>query len=122
MQGAREYAALIPTGQFGKLYCHSSSHARGSTFNIYVIPEGVVVNGRPQIPPEGVEVYGMTGGQPGWTETYGWLHEGKWQDDFESLVQTRRLEVAVEAKQTEALKLKSELEKVKTDKKILEKY
>jgi hypothetical protein len=35
----------------------------------------------------------MTGGQRGWTETYGWLHEGKWQDDFEALVSDRRAEI-----------------------------
>ena len=41
-----------------------------------------------------VEVYGITGGQPGWTETYGWLHRGKWEQDFAALVEKRRTEIA----------------------------
>lgn len=24
------------------------------------------------------KVYGIIGGNPGWTETYGWLHKGTW--------------------------------------------
>ena len=39
-------------------------------------------------------MYGITGGQPGWTETYGWLHRGKWEQDFAALVAQRRIEIA----------------------------
>ena len=111
MNGAREYAELFKTGEYGKLYIKSDYHARGRTFHIYVGEEN-----------KRVEVYGITGGQPGWTETYGWLHEGAWQNDFETLLQTRRLEVEVEKKKEQAQKLKDELKTAKTNKKILDLY
>jgi len=98
MKGAREYARLFETGQYGRLYLVSGSHARGKTFRVYILPanEEAKQNG-PHNPPlnkDAVEVYGITGGQPGWTETYGWLHEGRWQEDFDLLVEQRRSEVA----------------------------
>ncbi len=93
MNGARKYAGLFKTGQYGRLYVVSSSHARGSTFHIWVLPENErgLANGTCNGPrnANSVEVYGVTGGQPGWTETYGWLHEGKWQKDFWSLVKEK---------------------------------
>jgi len=85
--------------QIGRLYLLPSKHARGNTFRIYVLPAGeeVIENAgiNPPLNKDAVEVYGITGGQAGWTETYGWLHEGKWQSDFEALYQ-ERLEEAVE--------------------------
>ncbi len=95
MRGAREYADLIPTGQYKRLYISSHYHARGKTFRIYVLPEGeVAVPNGPNAPlnKNAVEVYGITGGQPGWTETYGWLHQGKWVDDFNLLVTQKTFE------------------------------
>ena len=85
MQGAREYARYFEGEEIvGRLKVVSSSHARGSTFHVYVLP--------PAEEPEGVavEVYGITGGNPGWTETYGWLERGPWQDDFLAEVGRRR--------------------------------
>lgn len=101
MQGAREYAKLFSTGQIGRLYIVSGSHARGKTFQIYVLPEGMEAkpNG-PNNPPvncDAVEVYGITGGQPGWTEQYGWLHIGRWQEDFAAIVESRKKELAAKA-------------------------
>ena len=99
MQGAREYATMFSTGQHGRLYLSSHYHARGKTFHIYVLPEGeaALPNGpnRP-LNKDAVEVYGITGGQPGWTETYGWLHCGKWEQDFAALVEKRRTEIAAQ--------------------------
>lgn len=96
MQGAREYATMFMTGQYGRLYLLSGCHARGKVFHIYVLPEGEAAqpNG-PNAPlnKNAVEVYGITGGQPGWTETYGWLHRGKWEQDFAALVEARRVEI-----------------------------
>ena len=111
MVGANEYAGLFKTGQYDKLYIESGHHARGKTFHIYVV-EGN----------KKVEVYGITGGHPGWTETYGWLHEGAWQNDFETLLQTRKLEVEVNEKKKQAQNLRAALEKAKADKKILDLY
>jgi len=90
MQGAREYAELIPTGQYGRLYCTSGVHARGKTFRIQVLPENeeAISNGPGNmcVNRDAVTVYGVIGGQSGWTEWYGWLHHGQWEEDFMSLV------------------------------------
>lgn len=90
MIGAREYANLFTTGQYGRFYFVSGSHARGKTFHIYLLPEGEeAIPNRGDNPPlnkDCVEIYGIIGGNPGWTEVYGWLHEGKWQLDFERMV------------------------------------
>jgi hypothetical protein len=40
------------------------------------------------------EVYGILGGQPGWTEWYGWKRQGPWRQDFERLVGERRAAIA----------------------------
>lgn len=93
MQGAREYADIFDNGQRGRLYLVSGAHARGRTFHIWVLPDGVTADRMPWCIKDAVEVYGITGGQPGWTETYGWLHRGKWEQDFEALVQKRRAEI-----------------------------
>ena len=90
MYGAREYAELIPTGQYGRLYCTSGVHARGKTFRIQVLPENeeALSNGAGNIcvNRDAITVYGVIGGQSGWTEWYGWLHHGQWEEDFMSLV------------------------------------
>lgn len=84
MRGAREYACLFDEGQYGKLRIQTGSHARGYYFHIFIGNRG-----------NEVEVYGILGGQPGWTEWYGWKHDGPWKQDFEKLV--------LEAKETERL-------------------
>ncbi len=93
MQGAREYATMFSSGQHGRLYLTSGQHARGKEFHIWVLPSDEKVAGMPWIVSGAVEVYGITGGQPGWTETYGWLHRGKWEQDFAALVEARRAEI-----------------------------
>lgn len=97
MNGARQYADMFKTGQIDRLYIVSGSHARGKTFHIYVLPEGAAAkpNGSSNGPlnSDAVEVYGVIGGQPGWTESYGWLHKGRWQDDFAKLVAARKAEI-----------------------------
>lgn len=96
MKGADEYASLIPTGQYGRLYCVSGEHARGKTFSVFVLPKGVVAVGNgsmnPPLNKDAVEVFGATCGQLGWTEEYGWLRKGVWQADLEKLANSFRLE------------------------------
>lgn len=87
MKGADEYHNLFRhTQQIGSLYLVVASHARGKTFRVFVLPNGekAIPNGdcNPPLNPGNVEVYGIVGGQPGWTEIYGWLHEGPWKADF----------------------------------------
>jgi hypothetical protein len=106
MEGAREYAMLFETKQYGKLYIVSSEHARGKTFRIYILPEGekAISNGRSNSPlnKDAVCVYGVTGGNLGWTETYGWLHKGAWVNYFECLVKSKQIERDNKRRRTEA--------------------
>lgn len=115
MKGARGYASLFKTGQYGRLYLESGEHARGKTFRIFVLPEGFQMPARAMNPGQlvnAVEVYGITGGQPGWTETYGWLHEGRWQQDFEKLVEARKAEVATAERTKEEAQQRRESEEM----------
>lgn len=97
MKGAREYAKLFKTGQISQFYIVSGRHARGYTFHVYVLPEGAEAKSNgPCNPPIGVdyvEVYGVVDGQPGWTESYGWLKDGPWVDDFNKLAESMRLSI-----------------------------
>lgn len=94
MQGAREYARMFRSNQYGRLYLVPGEHARGKTFHIWVLPADTAMDCMPWACKDAVEVYGITGGQPGWTETYGWLHKGKWEQDFAALVEQRQAEIA----------------------------
>lgn len=126
MQGAREFARLFDTGQYGRLYIVSGYHARGNTFHIFVLPEGeaVIPNGRsnPPLNPDAVEVFGITGGHPGWTETYGWLHRGKWCDDFAELVRVRKQKIASREAKIEAEKEIERQENAKRVSELLARY
>ena len=97
MQGAREFSNLFQTGQYGRFYFVSGSHARGRTFRVFVLPAGAdaMPNGPSNAPlnKNAVEVYGVVSGQHGWTEKYGWLHRGPWQEDFHKIVEDRKSEI-----------------------------
>jgi hypothetical protein len=97
MKGAREYCNLIQkayhskigglevisTPGYGTGYKHKnlvfvlSEHARGKTFKIRVYQ---TVNIQDANRDDHLEVYGVIDGNPGWTESYGWLVEGPWKD------------------------------------------
>ena len=105
MNGADEYNILFKeTHQKGRLFFVVSSHARGRTFRVFVLPEGeaAIENGSSNAPlnSNSVEVFGQIGGHSGWTDFYGWIHKGKWQDDFNKYV-----EVLKEQKETYRRKL-----------------
>lgn len=99
MKGAREYAELFPTGQYGRLYITSGTHARGRTFRIQVLPAGEKAKGNGEmnmcLNKDAVEVYGIVSGNPGWTEEYGWLHVGSWQEDFRKIYEAKKEEVTI---------------------------
>jgi hypothetical protein len=103
MRGARKYHKYFHKGQYDRLYIYPGSHARGKTFHIYVLPEGVKAkpNEAPWTINGAVEVYGVLGGFNGWTEYYGWLHKGKWQEDFESLYKKEVEKYEADAKKSE---------------------
>ena len=119
MKGAREYAKLFNTGQHKKLYLVSSSHARGKTFRIFILPEGKIAKPNHNNAPlnsDAVEVYGVVLGQPGWTEVYGWIHKGPWQEDFYRLLdQVRILEELERVKTAEFKKTKARGEREKVN-------
>lgn len=108
MEGARKFAKLFETGQYGKLYIVSGDHARGLTFRIQVLPEGekAIPNGSQNLctNSNAVEVYGVVSGNPGWTESYGWIHKGKWCEDFEKLVSEKEAEIETRNLSDEQLK------------------
>ena len=118
MKGAREYARLFETGQYGRLYIVSGYHARGKTFHIFVLPDGekAIPNG-PNSPPlndDAVEVYGIIDGNPGWTESYGWLHQGRWQDDFQAMVKDAANNLRLKALEgEETRRIKEEQERLR---------
>jgi len=94
MKGADDYANVFnKPEQVGRLYLLPGNHARGKTFHIYLLPddEAAVAEYKQNPPTNGdrVEIFGITGGQRGWTETYGWLHTGKWKEDFEAIYKAR---------------------------------
>lgn len=126
MKGATKYARLFTTGQYGRLYITSSSHARGETFRIQVLPEGEEAkpNGSNNscLNFDAIEVYGVVCGNPGWTEEYGWKHEGKWQEDFENLVRSKEMEIEAKDKMNQATTEKKELEDKKRVKSLLSTY
>jgi hypothetical protein len=122
MQGARKYAEMFSSGQHGRLYLVSGQHARGRTFHIWVLSSAEPVTGAPWSVKDAVEVYGITSGQPGWTETYGWLHRGRWEQDFDELVQIRLAEIAADAMQREREKAEAEAAERLRKAKLLEAY
>lgn len=126
MKGAREFAKLFKTGQYGKLYITSGDHARGTTFHIQILPEGETAkpNGAQNLclNSDAIEVYGIVAGQPGWTEEYGWLHEGAWQEDFRKLVTSKQMEITAKEKQNQATTEEAAQAKREREKKLLDAY
>ncbi len=112
MKGANEYCEIFRKGQHGRLYLYPSSHARGPTFAIYLLPEGAVVESGeyPWGIKDHVEVYGMVSGQRGWTETYDWIHRGKWCEDFQTLIDERKKEIAIREEKRAQVQARKDIE------------
>ena len=113
MKGAREFARLFATGRYGRLSIRSGQHARGYYFHIFVM----AASGE-----DAVEVYGVTSGQPGWTETYGWLHRGKWEEDFMKLVEERKVAILAAVAEETKEKLEAEAKRHQREKELLSTY
>lgn len=126
MMGANRFARLFESGQYGRLYISSGRHARGRTFRIWVLPEGATTTektdwNKPNVE-DAVEVYGIVSGQPGWTETYGWLHNGPWVDDFAALVELREREAAAYEEHKREAVARKEAEEAARTAKLLQAY
>lgn len=121
-----EKAHLFKTGQYGKLYITSGSHARGRTLRIQVLPDGelAIQNGSQNtcLNKNAVMVYDVVSGQRGWTEAYGWLHKGKWQEDFEKLVDELENKNNILEKKSIESKSNSEKQEKQRINNLLEKY
>ena len=52
----------------------TSTHARGKCFDIYLVED--IHRPDEQLYSIAFKVYGIISGNPGWTETYGWLYDG----------------------------------------------
>lgn len=124
MKGAKEYANLFKTAQYGRLYIVSGFHARGKTFQIWVLPEGLSEASGRSYPlcSDAVEVYGVIGGNPGWSEQYGWLHKGKWQQDFKLLCEEKKKEQAEHQKSNKAKAQEAAEEEQKRVQELLNHY
>ncbi len=85
-----EYVRLFETGQCGRFYIVIDDTARGPEINIWVVPEGVTIEppiyGRKDV----VKVYGVISGQSGWSPQEGWIHRGKWVEDFNKITEERK--------------------------------
>lgn len=123
MYGAIEYNGLFADCDVnGRLLICPGRHARGCTLHIWVMPEGGKPNHCGHAPENSVEVYGVVGGNPGWTESYGWLHKGPWQADFAKLVEERKaIREKVKKIQAEESARKAEEDSAK-QKELLAKY
>ena len=121
MNGTREYTSVLKNGQYGRLYICCDKHARGTTLHVYVLPDGVLMCAD-RYWSDAVEVYGITGGQPGWTETYGWLKEGPWQADFMKIVEDSRQRTAKESTKAEREAKEKKLLKEQHDAALLATY
>lgn len=112
MKGAKEFYDLFKNNeQFGRLHIVTGSHARGKTFQIYLLPSSEKIYGAPWLVVNNVEVYGVISGQPGWTEEYGWIHKGKWVDDFNEIVSARKQKMI-----NDSIKWKNQREQQEKDK------
>jgi hypothetical protein len=126
MKGAKKYSDIFDMGghQFGKLYIVLGKHARGYTLCVYILPDGVIECADRYRPlcDDAVQVYGIVSGNPGWTEKYGWLYEGKWQEDFDKIVQHKRKELQAKKLQNEEERCKDEAAKEHRTNELLSKY
>lgn len=127
MEGARELAVVFTKPeQIGKLYLLPGSHARGKTFSVYVLPEDedadIQYESNPPINKNIVEVFGVIGGQCGWTEYYGWIHRGKWENDLNAVFDTRKKEIEENNKKASDEKQKRVESDRLTTKELISKY
>jgi len=124
MEGADEYYDLFngKSQQIGRLFFQLSTHARGKCFEIYVLPEGVEVTGDRIGWCESVEVYGMINGKRGWSEKYGWIHDGKWRQGFLDIIKAKEKEIEIKIKRVHKKLKNRQDEEIDRRDKILSAY
>lgn len=114
VSGYSEYAY-----QFENIVFLLHDHARGKTFKIWIYEKPEITD---YINEEHLEVYGITGGDAGWTETYGWTKTGSWieyiEKYFNSLIEFRK----DNQKKKSELNMESEKQKRELEKQNVEKF
>ena len=113
MMGAEEFYAIFKKSeQIGRFYVLPGNHARGHTFRIYLLPKDTAVienyGTHPPLNAGVVEIYGVVSGNPGWTESYGWVHDGPWVADFLEIFNQRLNEAGAEEERVSSTKRKKE--------------
>lgn len=89
-----EYEALFPiTVQYGRLYVYRGE-SKGS-LSLWIVPDQYDFCVPPWECPDAVQVFGPVLGRNG-VLTYGWIHHGKWVQDFARIVENRRAEIRAE--------------------------
>jgi len=95
MKGADLYCEVFKYfEQIGRLVFVPGCHASGRTFFIFVLPQGEEAESNPPRNRNAVEVYGVVGGNPGWTEWYGWKFNGPWQQDVKKIYDAKKAALA----------------------------
>ena len=94
-------------------------HARGKTFHIWIYGN-IKIND--YLNDDHLEVYGVTGGQRGWTETYGWVKQGNWVDYIEKYFVSLRLYKEQIIHEQNCIDADSAKEQAKLEKEKTERY
>jgi hypothetical protein len=105
MQGAKEYAELFTTGQYGRLYMQADIRTdRRRTFRIWVVPANAQFRDTISRIHASVEVFGVVSGANTENETYGWIRRGRWVADVEAMAgELRAQAVTIAAARTKAI-------------------
>jgi hypothetical protein len=104
----------------GNVIYVTSSHARGKCFQIYLVDSINMTD--EELKQNAFEVYGIVNGQPGWTEEYGWKHEGAGVNSILNYLIELENKIIQHENSLKELKTKQELEKNMTINKKIEKF
>jgi hypothetical protein len=104
----------------GNVIYVTSSHARGKCFQIYLVDD--IDKTDEELKQNAFEVYGVIGGNPGWTEEYGWIHNGTWVKPILNYLLNLGKEIAQYDDNLLELKRKQQAEKNKVIGKQIDKY
>jgi hypothetical protein len=132
MKGARAYYDIITNAvrrnlgnlkQVGDGYLNgnvlyvTSSHARGTQFFI------CLVDNTEEISQDNCfKVYGIISGNPGWTECYGWIHNGNWNEPILNYLENLKNEIKLYDENIEEQKRLKEEEHNKAINETIDKF
>ncbi len=107
-----DLAHLFPTGQYGRFYVVSNLDDRDTPFRVQVLPAGeaALPNGKPNLclNSDAVLVYGLLPTEDRHKNS-GWLHQGKWIEDFMEMAFAKKAEIDARKEAETAAKNEREL-------------